>query len=162
MALVQNFDFNPFVTEVKTAGFTIASDEYAFIEVDARNGGTLLLNGIVAVRSSVDVIQEKNINVGSRTIPAGKYFEGIVIPAGTANNIRIDGELIAELLNATLGPLTVITHDTAGGSPAVSVIGILKDVKTISGRARFELKAGTVIAVTGDVTYTLMRHKIAT
>ena len=166
--IAQQFDGNPFATEVKTSSFTIAAGEFAFIEVQVRNGGTFSIDGNVALFSkSKASVQAVNSTTNPFTVPSGKFLEFTLTTAGGATTTSIGGISVSTTniqgSNWNLGPSTAIDTNSGGGGTH-TINGILRDIDQEDSfyTARFEVPTGTQLTLTGATIYTVMRHKIPT
>lgn len=173
--LFKPFDYNPVSVAVKTGSYPIPAGRYAIVTAQVRDGGSFTIGGATALNSksvpSATKVEVVNANaLPSYTVPSDKYFEGQISPGGTSSSwtigtgvgVGIGGS--GSQYGIRMGPGQRVWHDTAGGNPAVDVVGILFPIDSEDSfvTATFYVPTGTTISGSGNWRATVSEYIIPT
>jgi len=162
--LFNPFNFNPLSVAVKTAAYPIPAGRYAIVTAQVNDGGSFTIAGATALKSIAGTKTAVNVDQEDYTVPADKWFEGLVAPSGTSINAVVGGINIPSPTQVTLGPGQFVDNDSAGGGPTVAVVGILHSVdpESNSETAIFYVPSGVTISGAGDWRASVAEYLIPT
>jgi hypothetical protein len=164
--LIIPFDNNPVSASVKTTSYTIPSGKFARVYVAAHSGGTMSINGVIAVDTdpflNVDVSTATNA-VFTYTVPVGYAFYPATFgqTSGFAHTGYLNGNTAAsfpvpvtsasaQVTGMAIGPSGTISMNYNATSTTRQLAGLAVPSNKTHAEVEFFLPAGTVITGAGS------------
>jgi len=158
--IVVPFNFDPVITAVRTASYTIPSGRYAQVFGECDSGGSISVNGVTAVTTTAFSNIQVNGNAPSYTVPSGFRAKFRTISEGTTSgvltlngnsnygnqdNTTVQGGALSEV-----GPGGTASVSSSGTGTFQGIHGVAIPSNATNRQAQFWLKAGDVLSGAGS------------